>query len=349
LRKTQRSEILNKFLNPKLKIYLSKFFDFSDTSNIVLDSSKLLSSITLGKNNISSVINFQIINDIRFINKYFEHVNRKLKVSGLFYGRLEVLSSRRKLIFRKYPRFISYVFYFFDFIIYRLIPKLPVLKKFYYFFSSGKGRVISKAEILGRLYSCGFEIVSTKFIDNKFNFVVRKYKEPIYDLDPSFGFLISLDRIGKGGKKIRVYKFRTMHPYAEYLQEYIYNRNKLQTGGKIRADFRISPEGRFLRKYWLDEIPMIWNIIKGDIKLVGGRPISNHYFSLYSEELKKKRILYKPGFIPPYYVDLPKSLDEIIESELKYLENYEKAPLKTDIKYLFMALKNVFIRGIRSK
>ena len=94
---------------------------------------------------------------------------------------------------------------------------------------------------------------------------------------------------------------------------------------------------------------MIWNIIKGDIKLVGGRPISNHYFSLYSEELKKKRILYKPGFIPPYYVDLPKSLDEIIESELKYLNNYEKAPLKTDIKYLFMALKNVFIRGIRSK
>ena len=59
--------------------------------------------------------------------------------------------------------------------------------------------------------------------------------------------------------------------------------------------------------------------------------------------------MYKPGFIPPYYVDLPKSLDEIIESELKYLENYEKAPLKTDIKYLFMALKNVFIRGIRSK
>ena len=347
--KNQRSEILNRFLNPKLKIYLSKFFDFSYTSNIILDSSKHLSSINLDKNNLISIINFQIINDIRFINKYFEEVNRKLKDSGLFYGRLEIYSTRRKLIFRKHPRFISYVIYFFDFLIYRLIPKLPILKNFYYLFSSGKGRVISKAEILGRLYSCGFEIVSVKLIDNKFNFVVRKVKKPIYDLDPSFGLLISLDRIGKGGKYIKVYKFRTMHPYAEYLQEYIYNKNKLQVGGKIRADFRISPEGRFLRKYWLDEIPMIWNLIKGDIKLIGGRPISDHYFSLYSEELKKKRILHKPGFIPPYYVDLPKSLDEIIKSELKYLNQYEKAPLKTDIKYLFLALKNVFIRGVRSK
>lgn len=347
--KDQRSEILKKNLNPQLKSFLSKYFDFSETSNIILDSSKLLSSINLHKKKISSIINFQIINDIRFINKYFEEVNRKLKDSGLFYGKLEIYSTRRKLIFTNYPRVINYIIYFFDFLVYRLIPKLPILKKIYYFFSSGKGRVISKAEILGRLYSCGFVIVSTKFIDNKFNFVVRKVKEPIYDLDPSFGLLISLDRIGKGGKYIKVYKFRTMHPYAEYLQKYIYNRNKLQTGGKIRADFRISPEGRFLRKYWLDEIPMIWNLIKGDIKLIGGRPISDHYFSLYSEELKKKRILHKPGFIPPYYVDLPKSLDEIIESELKYLNQYEKAPLKTDIKYLFLALNNVFIRGVRSK
>ena len=140
-----------------------------------------------------------------------------------------------------------------------------------------------------------------------------------------------------------------MHPFSEYLQEYIYNKNKLQEGGKIKNDFRISPVGRILRKFWIDEIPMLFNILKGDMKLVGVRPLSEHFFSLYDEDLQMQRIKHKPGFIPPYYVDLPKTMDEIMESERRYFALYKKSPLITDLKYFFIALKNVLFKGARSK
>ena len=88
--------------------------------------------------------------------------------------------------------------------------------------------------------------------------------------------------------------------------------------------------------------------LKGDLKIVGVRPISEHYFNLYDENLKNIRKRNKPGFIPPYYVDLPKSFDEIMSSEMKYFKQYEKNPCWTDFKYLFLALRNVIFKGIRS-
>ena len=140
-----------------------------------------------------------------------------------------------------------------------------------------------------------------------------------------------------------------MHPFSEYLQDYIFHQNELQEGGKFRNDFRISKEGKIFRKFWLDEIPMFINFFKGDMKLIGVRPISKQYYSLYSTELQEKRIRTKPGLLPPFYADMPKTLEEIIASELKYLNAYEQAPLKTDIKYFFLSLKSILIQGARSK
>ena len=94
---------------------------------------------------------------------------------------------------------------------------------------------------------------------------------------------------------------------------------------------------------------MLINVLKGDIKLVGVRPLSKHFYSLYDEDLQINRIKNKPGFIPPYYVDLPKTMNEIMESERKYLDLYNKSPIKTDIIYFFKAFKNVLFRGVRSK
>jgi hypothetical protein len=56
----------------------------------------------------------------------------------------------------------------------------------------------------------------------------------------------------------------------------------------------------------------------------------------------------KPGLIPPFYVDLPKTLEEIMASEMKYLRAYEKNPLRTDVKYFFLSLRNIFFRRARS-
>ena len=61
------------------------------------------------------------------------------------------------------------------------------------------------------------------------------------------------------------------------------------TSGKIKDDFRMTRWAKIFRKYWLDELPMLINLIKGDVKLVGVRPLSKHYLSLYSEELIQKR------------------------------------------------------------
>jgi len=141
---------------------------------------------------------------------------------------------------------------------------------------------------------------------------------------------------------------RTMHPYAEYLQEYVFEKNALQEGGKFKNDFRVSTIGKLMRKLWLDELPMFINLFKGDVKIVGVRPLSQHYFSLYTPELQQLRIKHKPGLIPPFYVDNPKTLEEIMESERKYLEQYEKHPFRTDIKYFFLAIYNIVIKHYRS-
>jgi lipopolysaccharide/colanic/teichoic acid biosynthesis glycosyltransferase len=104
-----------------------------------------------------------------------------------------------------------------------------------------------------------------------------------------------------------------------------------------------------LRKVWLDEVPMIWNLLRGDIKLVGVRPLSRQYFNLYHAELKEKRIQFKPGLIPPYYADMPSTLEEIMESEMRYLSAYTHSPIATDFRYFFKILKNIVFKGARSR
>ena len=335
--------------NPKLSNFIKLYFDLSSKANYLSSSSNQINLEKLTSGKFSSILNLKKVNDIRYINKFFETVNTILPNSGLYLGKLTTYPYRRKAILKKYPPVFNKIIYFFDYIFSRLLPKIPISKKIYYFLTRGKGRVMSRAEMYGRLYSCGFEVIDERSINQFLFFVAKKVREPYYDKTPTYGPLISLDRIGKNGKILKVYKLRTMHPFSEYLQEYIYNRNKLQEGGKIKNDFRISPVGRVLRKFWLDEIPMLINVFKGEIKLVGVRPLSKHFYSLYDKDLQQKRIKYKPGFIPPFYVDLPKTMNEIMESERKYLDLYDKSPIITDVKYFFMAFKNVLFKGARSK
>ena len=125
--------------------------------------------------------------------------------------------------------------------------------------------------------------------------------------------------------------------------------NKLAENGKFNSDFRISRYGRVMRQYWLDELPQLINFFRGDLSLVGVRTLSLHYLSLYPEELRQKRLKFKPGLVPPYYADLPKSFDEIMESERKYLESKESHPFTTDIKYFSRAVINILFRNARSQ
>lgn len=321
--------------------------DSPDT--LVISTTSRFNIETQLKNQFEAIVNLKRINDIRYVNKFFETANFRLPVGGLFIDFVETKNLRKKRILRKFPPLLNYVAYFFDYIIKRVFPKFLITKKIYFFLTRGQNRVFTKAETFGRLYSCGFEIVDEKFIGGHLFFVARKTRKPLFPENPTYGPFVKLERVGYNGKKIRVYKLRTMHPYAEYLQEYIYKMQGLEEGGKFKSDFRVSTLGRVLRTFWLDELPMLINLMKGDLKLVGVRPLSEQYFNLYSKELQKKRINYKPGLIPPFYADYPKTLDEIMESEIRYMDAYKKNPFLTDTRYFFRAGFNILFKRYRSR
>jgi len=342
-------KIIEKEFGKEVTNFLSNYVNWEDDSTLVVCTSTVFNIENQPVNKYKAIVNLKKINNILRINNFFITVNSKLPLNGIFIGCSETYSLRTKRIFIKYPKPIAWIIYLWWFFYRRVCPKLPYFKKIYFFLTHGVNRVMSKAEVLGRLISCGYEITEIKECNNLLYFVARKIKESPENIQPTYGILLKLKRVGKNGKIIKVYKFRTMHPYSEFLQEYIYKHYNIEEGGKFKNDFRITEWGRFFRKFWIDELPMLINIIKGDLKLVGVRPLSQQYFSLYSPELQKMRIKHKPGLIPPYYVDMPKTLEEIEASEKKYLQAYEKNPIITDIKYLFLALNNIIFKKARSK
>ena len=202
---------------------------------------------------------------------------------------------------------------------------------------------------LGELFYYGFDIQNIEDMKKQVIVYLKKQKSVSDNLPPKrYSILIKLPRTGKDGKRIYVYKFRTMQPYSEYLQDYVIKVNGLDENSTIKNDFRITKIGRFLRKYWLDELPMLINFIKGDLKIIGVRPLGDSMLRVYPEEFREYRAKFKPGLIPPYYIDQPKGFDGLIESEKRYLKLYEKSGIKTDIIYFGKFLKALFLKGVRS-
>ncbi len=308
-----------------------------------------LQSLPEGAVKMGCIVGLHRLNNLRFINKHLEKINGKLASGGYFIGVVETAAHHKMRMLKKYPKPLNYAIYAGDYLINRVWPKLPRLRKVYFSITKGQNRVLSKIETLGRLYSCGFKLIDSKTIDGLLYFVAEKNGQPAYNTQATYSPIIKLNRTGKGGKMIKVYKLRTMHPYSEYLQPYIYETQGLQEGGKFKDDPRVHWFGRFSRKFWLDELPMLWNIVRGDLKIVGVRPLSKHYQSLYPEDFIRYRSQFKPGFIPPFYVDMPNTLEEIIDSEKRYLQAYEKAGYKTDITYFQKAIFNILIKRARSK
>jgi lipopolysaccharide/colanic/teichoic acid biosynthesis glycosyltransferase len=344
-----REEYLKNEIGEEAFNYVVNYAAIDSPNTLVIATTTRFNIDAQIQHSFECILNVRRVNDFRYINKYFESVNTKLPIGGLFIDFFESKNMRKKRILNKYPAGFNYLYYTLDFIVKRVFPKFTLTKKLYFILTRGENRVLSKAEAFGRLYSCGFEILDERVIDKCLYFIAIKVKEPLFPKNPSYGPMIALERIGKGGKPIRVYKMRTMHPFAEYLQDYIYERTGLQEGGKFRDDFRVTTIGKIMRSFWLDELPMLINLIKGDLKLFGVRPLSRQYFKLYTHELQKLRILSKPGLIPPFYVDYPKTLEEIIASELKYLRAYEKHPFRADWAYFWSAMFNIVFRRYRSK
>ncbi|HEY7750829.1 MAG TPA: sugar transferase, partial [Ignavibacteriaceae bacterium] len=337
--------------HPQVLSFLNRKLDLSSFDNeksFVIRTGDIYNIRVLPEMQVELFINLYKLNNIDWINDYLVEVNKRLADGGIVAGTFEPIKYRYKRFLRKYPFLLANILYMFDFIWHRAIPKLPFIQKVFFAFSKGKNRAISLAEGLGRIYYCGFEILDLKIVDELCYFVAKKVKAPSADKNPSYSLLFKMKRLGKHGKPIYVYKFRTMHPYSEYLQEFVYKNNALDLGGKFKDDFRVTTWGRIFRKLWIDELPMLINWIKGDCKFVGVRPLSEHYLSLYDSEFRQRRLNYKPGLVPPFYADLPKTMEQIIASEKKYLDAYDKSKVRTDLRYLGKAFINIAFNRARS-
>ena len=328
-------------------LFFSQYTDVESPQTLIVSTTNYFNIET--RINISSIINLSRINNIRYINKFFEAVNTQLDHDGVFIGCVETFTERKKRKFSNNIPIIRNIQFTLEFIFLRIFPKVIGLKKIYFTVTRGRNRLLSKAESLGRLVSCGFEIIDYRTFNGLLYFVVKKVKEPAYDMNPSYGLLYKMPRIGKNGKTIGVYKFRTMHPYAEYLQHYILSKNGYAESGKPADDFRLTPWGKFLRRYWLDELPQLLNVLKGELKLVGIRPVGKRYFEDIPKDLQELRLKQKPGCIPPYVALNAKSdVASVQNAEREYLLEKLKHPYVTDSKYFFKALMNIIFRRKRS-
>ncbi len=330
--------------------YLSQYVDFEQESTFVEATATRFNLLKISPGKYKTIVNLKRVNDIRWINKFFETVNSKLNNGNLFIGFVETKNNRKARILKRHFFPFNWLRYSADFVLHRVMPKIKFTKKIYFSITKGHNRVLTKAETLGRLVSCGFEIKDVKEIGKLTWFVTEKIKEPVFDPNPSYGPFFKMRRVGKDGKIIRVYKLRTMHPFSEYLQGYMVKTHGYDNEGKgkIKNDFRNTTLGAFFRRYWIDELPQLINILKGEMKLVGVRPLSITRFNEFPDNVKKRRTKYKPGCFPPYVALLMPNEEDNIKAEEIYLDQKEKHPVWTDVKFFWLSIYNIVTNKIRS-
>lgn len=307
-------------------------------------------SYRIGENRPTLLYITRPLHTIENLNKFLYTANEHLDTGAIICCHSMTASLKRMMLEQKYPKGIRTVVVGLHYLWHRVCPKLKLTNKLYYAVTHGKNRTFPRVEVLGRIYRAGFEVIDEQFRHGEFFVVAHKVKEPVNDTPPTGSPIIHLRRIGLNGKEIQVHKFRTMYTYSEYIQSYVYEYQHLEKGGKFKDDYRVNFWGTFLRKVWLDELPMVWNMLRGDMKLVGVRPLSRHYFSLYTPEMQELRTRTKPGLLPPFYYDRksPETIEEVQESERRYLEAYLKAPFRTDWRYFWGIVGNIIFHHKKS-
>lgn len=146
------------------------------------------------------------------------------------------------------------------------------------------------------------------------------------------------DRIGKNGRKFTIYKFRSMCVDAEQKKKELQKNNEIQgLMFKMGNDPRITKVGRILRKTSIDELPQFYNVLKGDMSLVGTRPPTVDEFEKYSAYYKR-RLCMTPGLTGRWQVSGRSEItnfDEVVKLDLSYIDNWS---LGLDIKIIFQTI-----------
>lgn len=342
-------KISNKLIN-KVNLYPKEVLDeydllFNSDSNcqVAVYDITMVKSSSLNDILICDIF----INSIKNLNNILSELYSSIKNGGALIICYEDLEDYEKRFISNSRSFIKFIKLFYYYIFKRLLPKLPVLNKVSILFNNSY-KVISKAEVWGRLAYNGFDVIKEIKKNSKTYICAKKSLEKSTNPNPSYYPFIKLNRVGLQGKIIQIHKLRSMYPYSEFIQKKVFENNNLNNIGKFEDDFRITKPGKYFRKYWLDELPQFYDWLRGEIKLVGIRAMSQHFFSLYPKEYKDLYLTVKPGIISPIFDEKTAGFKEIVEVEKKYLLSYIKNPIITDMKYFFITFKDI-IKGKRSK
>ena len=154
--------------------------------------------------------------------------------------------------------------------------------------------------------------------------------------------IFSQDRVGKNRKCFRFYKFRSMEPNAEEKLDTLLKYNEMDGHAfKIKEDPRITKVGKFLRKTSIDELPQLFNVLKGDMSIVGPRPPLPREVEKYNDH-ELQRLLVTPGITCYWQTTSNRNdmtFDEWMELDLDYIE---KRSIKTDIGIILKTFVAVF-------
>lgn len=150
--------------------------------------------------------------------------------------------------------------------------------------------------------------------------------------------------VGENGRNFTSYKFRSMYQDADRLKDKLMKDNEMKGPVfKLTNDPRITPVGKALRKYSLDELPQLWSVMKGDMSMVGPRPPLQSEYEHFTD-WQKKKLAVKPGITCLWQTcgrnDIS-DFDEWVKLDLEYIDNRS---LLMDIKILLDTVKCV-IRG----
>lgn len=241
-------------------------------------------------------------------------------------------------------------------------------------------QLLEEAQELGvavRVVPHGFELISGDFAKYNIGFIpILEYSDAqtshrlvgkrIFDFTAAlFGLMILLPiffviaviielnspgpilyrsrRYGRGGRVFHMYKFRSMVPDAEQILDQVRDKNEVDGPiFKIREDPRVTKVGRFLRKYSLDELPQLLNVLKGQMSLVGPRPLPIE--QIYKEDLRQlKRLEVKPGITGLWQIrgrsDI--SFTRLVKWDVWYINNWS---FWLDLNILFQTIP-VVIKG----
>jgi exopolysaccharide biosynthesis polyprenyl glycosylphosphotransferase len=151
-------------------------------------------------------------------------------------------------------------------------------------------------------------------------------------------------RVGLNKRQFKIYKFRTMVANAEQLQDQLLGMNEMSGPVfKIKRDPRVTPLGRILRKTSIDELPQLFNVLRGDMSLVGPRAMSLRDYRLFDQDWQRRRFSVKPGITCLWQVCGRSALpfDKWMELDMQYIDKWS---LWLDLKILAQTVPAV-LRG----